>query len=380
MTTRNKPRRIASRADLVKALVPYARPDTLEGLMRFGLDYYLFLLGSAIALLATNPLVRILGGILAGMKMSSLYAVAHDCAHNVLVPSKRLNKVLGSIAYLTGFYNYRLRLYDHLLKHHPMVNGPQPDAYRPMSLAQFRAMPRWRQLWERFIRSANPLAWCAYAMAARLMKSETFPKKGMPADVRRGAWGYAALMFGYVGMLLAIVAVVSGFEPGAFAVNALFMLGVPFLAFQANQAIVVYLQHTDPRIPWFAPGDERHLQHGAEQLSVHVAMPRWISSFFHHMFCHAAHHVCPSVPCYRLYDAQARLDELLKDESVVIPFRIGALLDVFARCKLYDYEHHRWLDFEGNATSPQLVPRTHAPMPPLRPAAAVAPLPIPAEA
>lgn len=357
--------RIHSRADLVQALLPFAKADTLQGVLRFACDYYLFLLGTAIALLATHPLLRVLGGILAGMKMSSLYAVAHDCAHNVLVPSKRLNKLLGSIAYLTGFYNYRLRLYDHLMKHHPMVNGPQPDAYRPLSLAQYRALPAWRRAWERFVRSANPLGWCAYAMAARLMKSETFPKKNMPASVRRGAWAYAALMFAYVGMLLWIVAAFSDYEAAAFAVNAFFMLGVPFLAFQANQAIVVYLQHTDPRIPWFAEGDARHLEHGAEQLSVHVAMPRWLSSIFHHMFCHAAHHVCPSVPCYRLYDAQRKLDAMLQGESVVIALRPGALLDVFARCKLYDYDNHRWMDFEGNATSPQLVPRTGAAMPAL---------------
>src|SRR5205085_1073641 len=137
----------------------------------------------------------------------------------------------------------------------------------------------------------------------------TFPKKTMPTDVRRGAWGYAALMFAYVGSALAGIAWYSGFEAAPMAVNLFFVALLPFLAFQANQAIVVYFQHTDPRIPWFADGDLRHVEHGAEQLSVHIDMPRAVSSLLHHMFCHAANHVCASVPCYRLYDAQARLNE-----------------------------------------------------------------------
>lgn len=354
------PSRIHSRPDLVRALLPYARPDTLQGVLRFSGDYALFLLGMALALLSSHTALRLAGALLAGHKMSSLYAIAHDAAHNTLTASRRLNKLIAVAAYLTGFYNYRLRLYDHLLRHHPLVNGPQPDAYRPLSLAQYRAAPRWRRAWERFIRSPNPLAWMAYAMAARLMKSETFPKKSMPPQVRREAWAYAGLMIGYVGCGVAALAWHSGFAAAPFALNLVFVGVLPFLAFQANQAIVVYFQHTDPRVPWFAPGDLRHAEHGAEQLSVHLAMPRWLSSLVHHMFCHAAHHVCPSVPCYRLYDAQRELDAAMGAASVVIPLRPGALLAVFRRCKLYDYEQHRWLDFEGNPTSERLVAHSRA--------------------
>lgn len=351
----NASQRIQSRPELVRALLPYAGPDTRQGVLRFAADYALFVLGTALALLATQLALRVAGALLAGMKMSSLYAIAHDAAHNTLTASRRLNKVLGAVAYLTGFYNWRLRLHDHLTRHHPMVNGPQPDAYRPLSLTQYRALPRWRRAWERFMRSPNPLAWMAYATTMRLMKSETFPTKAMPANVRREAWAYAALMFAYAGGAVGALAWWSAGDLGLFAERVFFALVLPFLAFQTNQAIVVYFQHTDPRIPWFGPDDLRHLEHGAAQLSVHVDMPRWLSSLVHHMFCHAAHHVCPSIPCYRLYDAQRHLNTLLGDTAVVTPFCAGALLDVFRRCKLYDYEQHRWLDFDGNATSPRLV-------------------------
>ena len=249
-------------------------------------------------------------------------------------------------------------LYDHLLRHHPLVNGPQPDAYRPMSLAQYRACKPWRRAWERFIRSPNPLALMAYGALSRLLKSEVFPKKTMPAAVRREAWLYAGLMGVYLCAFVALIGAASAGRFDLFVQNLFFALVLPFLAFQAWMAVVVYFQHTHPAVPWFAPGDERHRGFGAEQLSVHIDMPRAVSALLHHAYCHAAHHVCPSIPCYRLYDAQQRLDGLLQRKAVVVPFRAGALLDVFRRCKLYDYEEHRWIDFEGTPTSARLVP-TH---------------------
>jgi acyl-lipid omega-6 desaturase (Delta-12 desaturase) len=347
--------RIHSRRDLVRALLPFAVPETRKGVLRFCIDYALFLLGTGLALWSPHVLLRVAGAMLAGFKMSTLYAVAHDAAHNTLTASRNLNKAIGIVAYLTGFYNYRLRLHDHLLRHHPLVNGPQPDAYRPMSLAEYRACKPWRRAWERFIRSPNPFALMAYGALSRLLKSEVFPKKTMPAAVRKEAWLYAGLMGVYLCAFVGVIGLASGGRLQTFAQDLFFAMVLPFLAFQACMAVVVYFQHTHPAVPWFAPGDDRHQGFGAEQLSVHIDMPRALSSLLHHAYCHAAHHVCPSIPCYRLYDAQQRLAGLLGRDSAVVPFRAGALLDVFRRCKLYDYEAHRWIDFDGNPTSPRLV-------------------------
>lgn len=348
--------RIRSRRELVEALLPFSAPDTRRGVLLFCVDYGLFLLGTAVALLASHPALRIAGALLAGFKMSTLYAIAHDAAHNTLTASRSLNKAIGIVAYLTGFYNYRLRLYDHLLRHHPLVNGPQPDAYRPMTLAQYRACKPWRRAWERFIRSPNPLALMAYGATSRLLKSEVFPRKTMPIAVRREAWLYAALMGLYLCGFIGLIALTSAGSGLLFAQNLFFALVLPFLAFQAWMAVVVYFQHTHPAVPWFEEGDERHRGFGAEELSVHMAMPRAVSALLHHAYCHAAHHVCPSIPCYRLYDAQQWLDQLMGAKAAVVPFRLGTLLDVFRRCKLYNYEAHCWTDFEGWPTSPSLVP------------------------
>ena len=58
--------RIRSRRDLVEALLPFAAPDTRRGTVLFCVDYSLFLLGTAVALLASHPALRIAGALLAG--------------------------------------------------------------------------------------------------------------------------------------------------------------------------------------------------------------------------------------------------------------------------------------------------------------------------
>jgi omega-6 fatty acid desaturase (delta-12 desaturase) len=33
-----------------------------------------------------------------------------------------------------------------------------------------------------------------------------------------------------------------------------------------------------------------------------------------------------------------------------------AYMDIVRRCKLFDYENHRWTDFDGTPTTPRLLP------------------------
>lgn len=70
----------------------------------------------------------------------------------------------------------------------------------------------------------------------------------------------------------------------------------------------------------------------------------------HNGFEHPAHHVCPSIPCCRLHEAQRRLSGLIGSASIEVPLSWAAMQDTFRRCKLYDYTNHRGVDFEGRPT------------------------------
>jgi omega-6 fatty acid desaturase (delta-12 desaturase) len=72
---------------------------------------------------------------------------------------------------------------------------------------------------------------------------------------------------------------------------------------------------------------------------------------FNSIMEHSIHHLRPGVPLYNLAEAQERLEEL--DKRVVVYRWSGRRhLDICRRCKLFDFDAKRWMDFEGNYTSP----------------------------
>jgi hypothetical protein len=55
-----------------------------------------------------------------------------------------------------------------------------------------------------------------------------------------------------------------------------------------------------------------------------------------------------------VHEAQLRLDERLGPAAVVSRFGLRWLLDTTRRCKLYDWERHQWLAFDGTPTTGRL--------------------------
>jgi acyl-lipid omega-6 desaturase (Delta-12 desaturase) len=349
-----------SRKELVSALAPFAVPDTRTGLRLFAIDLAVYMFGLALALFATDTPWRVFGSLLVGLKMGALYTLAHDAAHNSLTASRGLNKALGIVGYVASLHNYRLRLFDHLvLGHHPRLNGPQPDAYRPMSWQAYRDAPPWRRAWERATRAPHVLAFAPYGIVSRWLRAEVAPSAVMPAAARVQAWAHGAFVLAYVVAIVGWLGYRNGGDPSALALDVLLVIGLPFYMMQSAQAAILFFQHTHPRIPWFGPGDPRIDSYGPELLTVHVRVPKLVGTLTHDLFEHPAHHIVPAIPCYRLRAAQARLNELVGESGIGVDFSPGALFAVMRRCKVYDYERHLWLDFEGRPTSKRTVRDTH---------------------
>jgi omega-6 fatty acid desaturase (delta-12 desaturase) len=69
---------------------------------------------------------------------------------------------------------------------------------------------------------------------------------------------------------------------------------------------------------------------------------------------HTAHHADPRVPLYNLEKAQKHLEETY-GEIVVVPFTFTGFLNTLRTCRLFDYENHRWLDWNGKPTTESLL-------------------------
>ena len=117
---------------------------------------------------------------------------------------------------------------------------------------------------------------------------------------------------------------------------------------------VIYLHHTHPGIRWYDDEKMWRAEASQSESTVHVVFPGPINFFFHWIMEHNAHHERPSIPLYNLRSAQKELATKPDQEHLVMKWSPMTYYDVIRRCKLYDFEAHRWVDFAGNFTSPSL--------------------------
>ena len=340
-----------TRREMVQALMPYAKPDTRLGVKVFVIDLLMFAAAMALALYASDLWLRIVGSVLAGLKMNGLYTVGHDAGHGVLTASRRLNKVIACLCYTPALFNYRLWHFDHQVIHHVRTQGPQVDVYRPRSLEAYRAAPWWRRGWERLVRSFNPIGFAAYiSYHSRIEQSKFFPHRSEhPEQVRRDAWPVVPLVLGYLVALLSWFWLRHPGDPAGFAGDVVLGLALPLCVFMNAVALGVYLQHTHPQVPWFLDADATRAKFDQADLTVNFEMSPLMEYLSHDVMAHQAHHVLPAIPCYRLRAAQKTLTRLLGDECITA--RPTDVLAIFRMCKLYDFEHRRWLDFDGRPTT-----------------------------
>ena len=122
---------------------------------------------------------------------------------------------------------------------------------------------------------------------------------------------------------------------------------IPFYIFQSLFAFTVFVQHTHPRVIWFKNKPNRHEGGRQDYISVQLKFPKLLSILMHFVYDHAAHHAHIGIPCYRLPEAQVKLNQLIGNKAVSESFTFAWLRQVKRHCKLYDYENQQWLDFDG---------------------------------
>jgi acyl-lipid omega-6 desaturase (Delta-12 desaturase) len=65
------------------------------------------------------------------------------------------------------------------------------------------------------------------------------------------------------------------------------------------------------------------------------------------------------VPFYHLPEAQKALETAYPAEIIREDWTVRTFLRMFRTCRLYDYESHRWVDYDGTPlTEPLFAPRT----------------------
>jgi len=115
-----------------------------------------------------------------------------------------------------------------------------------------------------------------------------------------------------------------------------------------------------PRESWFARRDEWSYYIGQIHCTVHMGVPRWMIFFITDVGRHGAHHVEPRIPIWGLKQAEQRVVADAGSEIVLERWTLAKHRVILRRCRLYDYDQHRWLDYDGRPTTLPLLPRGEA--------------------
>ncbi len=348
-----------SRAEVQRALQEFLQPSLFWGLGLALADLAQYLAAIAGVLLLPALWMKIACSLFAGLKIANLATLGHDAAHESLTPSRRLNKILGIVVFLPGLTNWALWIYEHHYRHHPYTNGELTDTFTPLAKAEYDALPAWRRALKRLHRNSLGLGFGLYYICERWWQVKFFPRADVPARHRKPAWRHFALLIAYLAAFIAFLAAAPLYCATGSITALVLGFVVPFYVWMELMSGSLYFQHTNVAIPWFKGEIDRRAM-PPETLTLHLSFPLWFSRYMHHVYDHGAHHVQPAIPCYRLYEAQQKLNSMVPEQVVSERFTFRLFWDTLRRCKLYDYERHQWLDFQGRPTAAPILRQSDA--------------------
>jgi omega-6 fatty acid desaturase (delta-12 desaturase) len=336
------------------AVAGYAQPSTGLALTIFTTDMVVYIAAIAGVIFLENIFLRIICSLVAGLLISLLFVVAHDAAHNSFAGSRLLNRVIARMAFLPCLHNYSLWLIAHNRWHHKLTNLKGSNSWSPLSRDEYEALPAWRKLVERFYR--NPGGICFNYLTERWWKNKFFPYARITMGHKAGYWFDFMLVVSYLTVFLGFL-VYAGSHLAHTSPAGLIILGfiIPLLYASFMIGSSVYQQHTHESIPWFKSAAECRRLGRTEKVTMHVRFPQWYNLLSHNVMEHTAHHVDPGIPLYNLSKAQKVLSVMLGTDMTTVGFSFKEFLQTMEKCKLYDYDHHRWLDFAGRATSEPIL-------------------------
>jgi len=363
------PAAAAPKGSELRAIASPAEPrsPTLVGVAFAMADYTLFCAGAALFVLASSWVVKALGVGVSGVAVAMLFALAHDAAHGSLAGSRTANRVLATVCFLPSWYPYTPWIRGHNHLHHGWTNVGECDySWRPVSPADYRAMPRWRRAVERVYRSWWGL-W-AHSIVEIWWKHMAMPRESDRRYLNaRHLAADRLLVAAVVGAVVAVCwwrgpgwSTAAGAPPlSPFAVVAGVVL-LPWWIFHFMFSVVTFLHHTHPRVPWFRTRRESSFFAGQVRATVHVELPRWVELLLHNITVHGAHHVDPRIPFRHLPHAQRRIESAFSSEVIVERWSLRSFVATTRTCQLYDFEARQWRTFrEATRTAPRSTRAPH---------------------
>ena len=336
---------------LKEKLQKFGRRSTLIALGLFLFDVFVYLSALSGVIFLESIYLKITCSVIAATMISALFVIGHDAAHGAFTDSKKLNDLIGRIVFLPSLHNYSMWQVVHNKLHHGNPNLKNLNSWSPMSFDEYRSSSKWKRFIERLYRT--PLGFGPYYLLERWWKFKFYPWDDTKR--RKTYLKDFGLLIGFLALLVGST-IAGTFLTGhsSLLINILLTTIVPFVIWNFSMGWTVYIQHTHQKIPWFKNREQwdRGYDYGEfTPYTLIIKFPRWFGYLFHDINEHTAHHLAPKIPCYKLFAAQQLVEKELGAEMVAEKFSIRALLKRMKECKLYDFDKHRWTDFNGQPTT-----------------------------
>jgi len=334
----------------------------LPALALFGVEYVGYLVCVAGAVVLPGWGFKTASAVFAALWLSGLYIIGHDAGHGTFVPGPAANRWIGRFAFFPSFTPLAAWFRAHVLLHHNFLRVRGRDmVWMPWSLTEYRAAPRWRRVWYRFLRTPAGLA--VYWTVGNWIPYLLFPPGSEMGSRRRQnrfdralVGAFAGALFGALYGLAVRAAAWPWADPAGPVGVLLFGLVLPYLVWAYLTAVVDLIHHTHPRAVWFANRREWDYFTANVRSTVHIVLPFGLNRVALNIFEHTAHHVDPRVPLFHLPAAQAGLAEAYPADVLIERFTPGYVLRLLRTCRLYDFETRQWLDYDGTPTAPAQRP------------------------
>ncbi len=299
---------------------------------------------------------RVAAALVAGLSLALLFVVGHDACHGSLTSLPWLNRVIGRVCFIPCWHPYSAWEHSHNGLHHGYTNVRTLDpAVPPLDPNTYRQLSRIGRLLERAMRS--PVGVGLLYILKVWLPYEILPQRGnrLPKRV------YATFRLDCLSIVLYIVAQSVVMRLWFDGVSSAFVVSLGLLALLPPMVFfwligwAVHMHHTHPSVPWYNDRASWTFFRGHVRSVVHMEFPRPVELFLLNIMDHTAHHADPKVPLYRLHEAQKDIEQAFPTDIVHERFTIRGWLRIFRICRLYDYEQHRWLDWDGTPLTENLL-------------------------
>lgn len=279
------------RAELKQILSNYQQPNTWRSLWQLANTLlpnffllYLMYLSLQVSCLLTLALSIVTAGF-----MARTFIIFHDCGHGSFFKSRKANEITGIICGVLTLTPYHYWRHSHAIHHATAGDLDRRGTGDVMTLTieEFRALPRLRQLWYRIFR--NPVVMFTFGASLLFIVGHRFYK---PGTGRRERWSVHytnIILFALVAGVISLI----GWQ-------AYLMIHLPVIFFMCSAGVwLFYVQHNFEGTYWERHNRWDYFQAGIQGSSFYK-LPAVLQWFTGNIGFHHIHHLNSRIPNYFL--------------------------------------------------------------------------------